>query len=154
MNYTSHDLNKTPLVTVADLQKHRQWWVVDATQYTLGRLASRVAMYLLGKHKTHYCDMRDTGDFVVVKNFASIKITGNKLLQKMYYRYSGYKGNLKETNLRDMMKKKPLDVLYYAVRGMLPKNKLRDRRMKRLKVFLDNNTQYDHYKLQSLPIDA
>jgi large subunit ribosomal protein L13 len=70
----------------------------------------------MGKHKACYCDMRDTGDFVVVKNFSAVKISGNKLLQKMYYRYSGYKGNLKQMNLRDMMKKKPLDVIYYAVR--------------------------------------
>ncbi|MEO2083629.1 MAG: 50S ribosomal protein L13 [Desulfurobacteriaceae bacterium] len=113
----------------------RDWYLVDATGKTLGRLASEIAKILIGKHKPTYTPHVDGGDFVVVINAEKIHVTGKKLDRKIYYKHTGYMGHLKETKLRDMLQKKPEEVIRLAVRGMLPKNKLRDRRMKRLKVY-------------------
>ena len=113
----------------------REWYVVDATGKTLGRLASEIAKILIGKHKPTYTPHVDNGDFVVVINADKIHVTGKKLDKKVYYKHTGYMGHLKETTLREMLQKKPEEVIRLAVRGMLPKNKLRDRRMKRLKVY-------------------
>ncbi len=113
----------------------REWYVVDATGKTLGRLASEIARILIGKHKPTYTPHVDNGDFVVVINADKIHVTGKKLDKKVYYKHTGYMGHLKETTLREMLQKKPEEVIRLAVRGMLPKNKLRDRRMKRLKVY-------------------
>ena len=113
----------------------REWYVVDATGKTLGRLASEIAKILIGKQKPTYTPHVDNGDFVVVINADKIHVTGKKLDKKVYYKHTGYMGHLKETTLREMLQKKPEEVIRLAVRGMLPKNKLRDRRMKRLKVY-------------------
>ena len=113
----------------------REWYVVDATGKTLGRLASEIAKILIGKHKPTYTPHVDNGDFVVVINADKIHVAGKKLDKKVYYKHTGYMGHLKETTLREMLQKKPEEVIRLAVRGMLPKNKLRDRRMKRLKVY-------------------
>ncbi len=124
---------KTFMQRKEDVQ--REWYLVDATGKTLGRLASEIAKILMGKHKPTYTPHVDGGDFVVVINAEKIHATGKKLNQKIYYRHTGYPGGLKETTLREMLQKKPEEVIRLAVRGMLPKNKLRDRRMKRLKVY-------------------
>jgi len=116
-------------------EAQREWYVVDATGKTLGRLASEIAKILIGKHKPTYTPHVDNGDFVVVINADKIHVTGKKLDKKVYYKHTGYMGHLKETTLREMLQKKPEEVIRLAVRGMLPKNKLRDRRMKRLKVY-------------------
>lgn len=102
----------------------RKWYVVDATNKTLGRLAAEVAKVLRGKNKPTYTPSIDTGDYVIVTNAANIKVTGRKLDQKMYYKHSGYIGGLTETTLREMLATKPEEVIEHAVRGMLPKGPL------------------------------
>jgi len=134
MKFTKTDLNKTLWAKPNEMDKQRKRYKVDATGKTLGRLATDIAKKLLGKDKAYYCDFWDCGDFVVVENAEKIRVTGKKLDDKTYYTYSGYKGNVKSMSLKDMLKKKPHRVLEIAVRGMLTKNKLRDKRMKRLKV--------------------
>lgn len=137
------DLNKTIYKQPAELQKTRKWYKIDATGKTLGKVAVIVADLLLGKNEAHYCDFWDCGGFVVVENADKIAVTGKKLAQKIYYSYSGYKGNLKSRTLQVMLQKKSTDPLWFAVRGMLPKNKLRDSRMKRLKLFTTPSSKYD-----------
>jgi len=124
---------KTFMLRKEDIQ--RDWYVVDATGKTLGRLASEIAKILIGKHKPNYTPHVDNGDFVIVVNAEKIHVTGKKLEKKIYYKHTGYMGHLKETTLKEMLQKKPEEVIRLAVRGMLPKNKLRKRRMKRLKVY-------------------
>jgi len=102
----------------------RKWYVVDATDMTLGRLASEVASVLRGKNKPVFTPHVDTGDYVIVVNAEKIKVTGKKLDQKIYKHYSGYIGGLKETTLREKLNKKPEEVIEHAVRGMLPKGPL------------------------------
>ena len=113
----------------------RKWYLIDAEGETLGRLASRIAMVLRGKHKPIYTPSVDTGDFVVVINASKISVTGNKLTQKHYYRHSGYPGGLKDVRLDKLMEKHPEEVIRKAVKGMLPKNKLQANMLKRLKVY-------------------
>ena len=102
----------------------RKWYVVDATGYTLGRLASEVAKVLRGKNKPTYTPHMDCGDYVIVVNADKIQVTGKKLDQKIYYHHSDYVGGMKETTLREMMNKKPERVIELAVKGMLPKGPL------------------------------
>ena len=102
----------------------RKWYVVDASQYTLGRLSSQVAMILRGKNKPEYTPNLDLGDYVIVINAEKVKLTGKKLDQKIYYNHSEYVGGMKETTLREMMAKKPEQVIEHAVKGMLPKGPL------------------------------
>lgn len=102
----------------------RKWYVVDAANMTLGRLASEVAKVLRGKNKAIFTPHMDTGDFVIVVNADKVKVTGRKLDQKIYYRHSGYVGGMRETTLREMMAKKPERVVELAVKGMLPKGPL------------------------------
>jgi len=111
------------------------WYLVDAKDQTLGRLASRIATVLQGKHKPGYAAHLDSGDIVVVINAAQIKVTGNKLEDKKYYRHSGYPGGIKEASLAEKMAQDPAWVIQNAVRGMLPKNRLSDVRMEHLKVY-------------------
>lgn len=147
---TKTDLNKTLRVKKEYLEKNRQWYKVDATGKTLGRLAAVVANKLMGKGKAWYNDFWDAGDYVVIENAEKIGVTGSKLTDKNYYKYSGWKGNLKTMTLAEMLAKKPEKVLWYAVRGMLPKNKLRDGRMKRVKIIVGTTTDYDNFKPISL----
>ena len=111
------------------------WYVVDASGYNLGRLATLVATYLLGKHKVQFSAHLDCGDNVVVINADKVNVTGNKLEDKKYYRHSGYPGGIKETNLAALLERNPGQVIEHAVAGMLPKNRLQDDRMRRLKVY-------------------
>ena len=113
----------------------RKWYVVDATGYTLGRLASEVAKVLRGKNKPIYTPHVDTGDYVIVVNADKIKVTGKKLDQKIYYHHSDYVGGMKETPLREMMDKKPERVIELAVKGMLPKGPLGRQMYKKLFVY-------------------
>ena len=113
----------------------RAWWVVDATDKTLGRLATEIASYLRGKHKPIFTPHVDCGDYVIVINAEKIHVTGRKMDQKMYYRHSGYPGGLKSINLRDQLAKNPERVIEAAVRGMLPKNRLGRRIYAKLKVY-------------------
>ena len=113
----------------------RKWYVVDATGYTLGRLASEVAKVLRGKNKPIYTPHIDTGDYVIVVNADKVKVTGKKLDQKIYYRHSDYVGGMKEATLREMMDKKPEKVIELAVKGMLPKGPLGRTMYKKLFVY-------------------
>lgn len=113
----------------------RNWFVVDATDQTLGRLATRIATLLEGKHKPIYSPHLDTGDHVVVINAAKVKVTGNKLTQKAYYRHSGYPGGLREERLEALMARKPEIVIERAVKGMLPQNRLGRAMFKKLRVY-------------------
>jgi large subunit ribosomal protein L13 len=118
----------------------RKWYVVDATDKILGRLASRIARILTGKNKPRYTPHVDCGDFVVVVNADKFRVTGKKMKDKLYYSHSFYPGGLKTINLELLLKKHPERVLHHAVSGMLPKNKMRQRRLKRLKLY----TSADH----------
>ena len=113
----------------------RKWYVVDATGYTLGRLASEVARVLRGKNKPIYTPHMDCGDYVIIVNAEKVKITGKKLDQKIYYHHSDYVGGMKETTLREMMAKKPERVIELAVKGMLPKGPLGKGMIKKLHVY-------------------
>ena len=113
----------------------RTWYVVDAAGYTLGRLASEVAKVLRGKNKPEFTPHIDTGDYVIVINAKDVKVTGKKMLQKIYYNHSDYVGGMKETTLAEMMDKKPEKVIELAVKGMLPKGPLGRSMIKKLHVY-------------------
>lgn len=146
MEFTKKDLNKTLRVKPADMEKDRKRWRIDATGKVLWRLAVEVAKLLLGKHKAYYSDFWDAGDFVLIENIDKIKVTGKKLQDNLLYAYSGYKGNLKSITRDLVMKKNPERLLTFVVRGMLSKNKLRDKRIKRMKLERGTTTKYDHFK--------
>lgn len=149
MQTTKTSLQKTVRAHPSYLDRSRRWLIVDATGKTLGRLAVDIAKRLIGKHKPWYCDQRDCGDYVIVTNIDQIKVTGAKVTDKVYYSHTGYKGHLKEANFAHVFKKTPAKVLELAVKGMLPKNKMRKERLKRMKVFVGA----DHPYAQFAPID-
>lgn len=120
----------------------RQWYVIDAADKVLGRVATEVARRLRGKHKPEYTPNIDTGDYVVVVNAAKIRVTGNKATDKFYYSYSGYQSGLKQTALKDMRLRKPERVIEHAVRGMLPKNPLGRAMFRKLKVYAGAEHQH------------
>jgi large subunit ribosomal protein L13 len=118
-----------------DAASQRQWWVIDAQNQPLGRVASRVATLLRGKHKPTFTPNVDVGDFVIVVNATQIKVTGNKADNKLYYRHSGYPGGITQRSYSELLAKKPDAPLTLAVRGMLPKNVLGRQLIKKLKVY-------------------
>ncbi len=122
----------------------REWHLIDAQGRMLGREATQIAKLLMGKDKVYYQPNLDCGDYVVVINAKEIEISGRKRKQKIYYRHSGYPGGLKELTFAQMMEKDPRKVVRQAISGMLPKNKLRDRRLARLKVFVNNKHPYQN----------
>jgi len=113
----------------------RQWYLVDATDKVLGRLATNVAIRLRGKHKPIFAPHVDTGDFVVVVNADKVRLTGRKWDKKIYYRHTGYTGGLKQISAKKLREKRPEDILRFAVKGMLPKNSLGRRQLKKLKIY-------------------
>lgn len=118
------------------LNNHQKDWIeIDARGEVLGRLASRVALILQGKHKPSYVPYQDRGDYVIVKNVEKVVVTGNKMEQKMYYRHSQYPGGLKALTMKQMFEKDPARVFYLAVKNMLPKNRLAARMLKKLRVY-------------------
>lgn len=121
---------------------NHQWFLVDAKDQILGRLATQIVHRLRGKHKPEFAPHMDNGDYIVVVNCEQIKFTGAKLEQKKYYRHSGYVGGLKETKLSTLLQKKPAEVLIHAVRGMLPKNRLGRVMLKKLKVYAGPDHQH------------
>jgi len=129
----------------------RDWFVVDATDKTLGRLATELASRLRGKHKPEFTPHVDTGDYIVVVNAANIRVTGNKMKDKMYYRHTGYVGNLKSTSLEKLMEKSPEQVITLAVKGMLPKNRLGSAMLKKLRVFA--GAEHTHVAQQPQPLE-
>ena len=124
----------------ADIE--RKWYVIDAEGQTLGRLATQVAMILRGKHKPTFTPHVDCGDNVIVINAGKVVLTGKKLEQKKYYRYSGYVGGLKETSARDMLATKPEKVVYEAIKGMMPKNSLGRNMLTKLRVY--SGAEHEH----------
>ena len=117
---------------------NQEWYIVDASDKILGRLASQIALRLRGKHKAIYTPHVDTGDFIIVVNAEKISLTGKKLTDKIYYSYSGYPGGLRETAAGKMLTEKPENLIRIAVAGMLPKNNLGRRMLKKLKVYAGN----------------
>ena len=130
----------------------RKWYVVDATGHTLGRLASEIASILRGKNKPTYTPHIDTGDYVIVVNADKIQVTGKKLDQKVYYNHSDYVGGMKETTLREKMTKKPEDVIYLAVKGMLPKGPLGREMITKLHVYAGADHKHQAQKPEVLEI--
>jgi large subunit ribosomal protein L13 len=129
----------------------REWYVVDAEGQTLGRLASRIASVLRGKHKPQYSPAVDVGDYVIVVNADKIRVTGRKMEQKMYYRHSGYPGGLTEITLADQLERYPNRVIHAAVRGMLPRNRLGRNMLKKLKVYA--GPEHPHEAQQPKPLE-
>ena len=124
---------KTYMAKKEEIEK--KWYIVDASDKIVGRLATKIATILRGKHKPSYTPHVDTGDFVIVVNAEKVKFTGNKLDQKKYYKHTGYMGGIKETTAKDMLQKKPEEIIRHAVKGMLPKNRLGRKLLKKLKIY-------------------
>ena len=131
--------------------RERDWLVVDATDKTLGRLATQIADTLRGKRKPEYTPHCDTGDFVVVINAEKIAVTGNKRNDKIYYRHSGYPGGLRSRTLAEMLDRRPEDVIRKAVSGMLPRNRLARQQIKKLKVYA--GPEHPHAAQQPKPME-
>lgn len=128
----------------------RKWYIVDAEGAILGRLATSIASRLRGKHNPLYTPHVDTGDSIVVINADKIVLTGRKLKQKKYYRHSGYIGSLKEINAKDLLAKRPEDLIRFAVKGMLPKNRLGTKLFKKLKVYAGDRHPHESQQLEVL----
>lgn len=129
----------------------REWYVVDATDQTLGRLATRIATVLRGKHKPQYTPHEDVGDFVIVLNADKVKVTGRKLDQKFYYRHTGYPGGIRSISLRRQLELHPERVIQHAVKGMLPKGPLGRSMFRKLKVYA--GTEHPHQAQQPKPFE-
>jgi len=130
----------------------QKWYVVDANGAVLGRLASQVAQRLRGKHKPIFTPHADTGDWVIVINAEKIALTGRKMDEKTYYRHSGYVGGLKQITAKELLAKKPEELVRSAVKGMLPKNKLGRRLFKKLKVYCGNAHPHEAQQPETLQI--
>ena len=141
---------KTFIAKKEDIQ--RDWYVIDATDKVLGRMASRIAMILQGKTKPIYTPHVDTGDFVIVTNARKIKLTGNKMNEKMYYTHSGYPGGFKEIPIKKWMEKHPDRVVNLAVKRMLPKTKLGRAMLNKLKVYSDSDHSHEAQQPKTLEI--
>ncbi|HEY8449131.1 MAG TPA: 50S ribosomal protein L13 [Bacillota bacterium] len=132
----------------------RKWYVVDAAGKPLGRLAARVAAILRGKHKPEFTPHVDTGDFVIVVNADKVKLTGNKLDRKVYYRHTGHPGGLKRMTARQLLNKHPERVIQRAVRGMLPSGPLARRQFRKLRVYAGPNHPHQAQQPEPLQLDA
>jgi large subunit ribosomal protein L13 len=133
-------------------RRERDWLLVDASGKTLGRLATQIADTLRGKRKPEYTPHIDTGDFVVVVNAEKIRVTGNKLDDKLYHRHSGYPGGLRTRTLREMLDRRPEEVIRKAVKGMLPRNRLARQQLRKLKVYA--GPDHPHQAQQPKPLDT
>lgn len=141
---------KTFMTKPKEVEQQRKWYVVDATDMPLGRLAACIAPILMGKHKPNYTPHVDTGDFVIVVNAANVKLTGKKGIQSVVYSYSGYKGGLKSTPYNVLLEKKPERLIERVVKGMLPRNKLKYHR--KLKVYAGPDHPHEAQKPEALDI--
>ena len=130
----------------------RKWWLVDATDQTVGRMATQIANILRGKNKPTFTPHADAGDFVVVVNAEKVKFSGNKLGDKLYYRRSRWFGSLRETTAKEMLEKDPTHILYNAVKGMLPKNRLSRQLIKKLKAYPGAEHPHDAQKPEALTL--
>ncbi len=131
---------KTHITKKRDIQ--RSWYLFNLQDKIMGREATKIATLLIGKNKPYFTPNLDCGDYVVVVNAGKIKVTGKKMKQKIYYRHSGYPGGFKQVRLEEMLNKDPRKAIELAVKNMLPKNKLRTQRLKRLKIFSDESHPY------------
>ena len=136
----------------ADVQ--RQWYVIDATDVVLGRLASHVATLLRGKHKPIFAPHIDTGDFVIVVNAEKVSVTGKKREEKRYYRHSGYPGGLRSRTLEELLARRPEEVIRRAVKGMLPRNRLGRAQLRKLKVYAGPDHPHAAQKPEPMEVDA
>ena len=143
-------MKRTYVTHPEDVQ--RDWYVVDASGQTLGRLATEIARIVRGKHKPIYSPSVDVGDYVIVINADKIHVTGQKLDQKIYYRHSGYPGGLTEVSLRRMLETHPTRVIEHAVRGMLPKNRLGRKMIKKLKVYAGSEHPHEAQQPEALEL--
>ncbi len=141
---------RTVVPKIDDIEK--KWYVIDGTDMILGRLATQIATILRGKHKPEFSPHLDVGDHVVVINADKIRVTGRKLTQKVYTRYSGYPGGLRKFTLREMLERKPERVLYYAVKRMLPKNRLGRKIIKKLKIYSGPDHPHQAQKPEPLSV--
>jgi len=130
----------------------KKWYVVDAKDKVLGRLATQIAMRLRGKHKPIFTPHADTGDFVVVLNADKVALTGKKWDKKIYYHHTGYIGGLKQITAEKLLEKKPEDLLRFAVKGMLPKNSLGRRQLKKLKIYVGTDHPHEAQQPETLEI--
>jgi len=147
---TCEEFMKTEVAKIENVK--RDWYVVDAQDVVLGRLASKVANILRGKNKAIYTPSVDTGDFVIVVNAEKIALTGRKLSDKIYYSHSGFPGGLKEITAEKLLEKKPSDVIKKAVKGMLPKNKLSRHMLNKLKIYAGSSHPHEAQQPKSLVI--
>lgn len=138
--------------TAKTAEVKRNWYIVDATGKTLGRLSTEIARRLRGKHKPEYTPHIDTGDYIVVINAQGIRVTGNKMTDKMYHRYSGYQSGLKSLTFEELLKKAPERIIEFAVQGMLPKGPLGRQMLKKLKVYA--GSEHPHVSQQPQILDT
>ena len=143
-------IQKTYATTPADIE--RAWFVIDAQGMTLGRLASKVAPILRGKHKPYFTTHLDTGDYVVIVNADKIHVTGKRLDKKIYYRHTGYPGGLKQMTLREMMSRYPTRALQFAIKGMLPKGPLGRQMARKLKIYAGAEHPHQAQQPQALEL--
>lgn len=148
----NHSRMRTYTAKQAEAQAARKWWVIDAKGQPLGRLASKIAVVLRGKHKPIFTPHIDTGDFVIVVNAAEVKLTGNKALSKMYHSHTGRPGSLRSESFRDRIQRKPDEPIFAAVGGMLPKNRLGKALIKKLKVYGASDHPHTAQKPQALTV--
>ncbi len=143
---------KTTLPKVADIPKNAKWYLLDASNQTPGKVATEAARHLIGKHRADFTPHLDLGDGVIIINAEKIRFTGKKLTDKLYRTHSGYRGHLKETSAKEMLEKKPERVLELAITGMLPKNRLKNGRMQRLKIFTGDQHSHEAQKPEKLEL--
>ncbi len=143
---------KTKPIRKNEALNNKKWFIIDATNIRLGKLASEVAKLLIGKHKLTYTPNLDAGDYVVVVNARNVSVVTKKLKQKIYYRHSGYIGSLTEETLESLLKRKPEEVIRRAVKGMLPKTKMQKLMLKRLYVYADDAHKHEAQKPISVKI--
>lgn len=132
----------------------RQWYLIDAASASLGRVATLAATYLMGKHKPTYTSHIDTGDGIVIINADKLKLTGKKMTDKIYYRHSGYIGNLKSLTAGQMLAKDSRKVVQHAIKGMIPRNRLQDARLARLKIYKDDKHEQEAQQPKTLEVTS
>lgn len=137
---------KTTLPKINDIPTKAEWFIIDAAGKTVGKVATEAARRLTGKHRADFTPHLDLGDGVIIVNAEKIALTGNKLTDKVYRTHSGYRGHLKEVSAKEVLEKKPTRVLELAIRGMLPKNRLKDGRLNRLKIFVGAEHKHEAQK--------
>ncbi len=143
---------KTTLPKVSEISHHAKWYLIDAAGKTTGKVATEAARRLAGKHRADFTPHLDLGDGVIIVNAEKLRFTGKKLTDKNYYRHSGYRGNLKKTTPKELLEKKPERILELAISGMLPKNKLKNGRLIRLKIFVGNEHPHEAQQPEKIEV--